>query len=180
MNIYIVRHGQTDWNVEGRYGGRIDVPLNKKGLEQAYLTKEKLQDIIFDKIYSSPLIRAITTAKIIRDQNIIIDKRIIERNNGDLEGKLKTEIKEKIDFNDPNSTKYNIESITEFRERIYDFLDEVSSDTISNNVLIVTHAGVGIYARCYFEGDPFDGDYSKYKINNCESIKYSVRRKIRS
>ena len=96
MNIYIVRHGQTDWNVEGRYGGRIDVPLNKKGLEQAYLTKEKLQDIIFDKIYSSPLIRAITTAKIIRDQNIIIDKRIIERNNGDLEGKLKTEIKEKI------------------------------------------------------------------------------------
>ena len=41
------------------------------------------------------------------------------------------------------------------------------------NILIVTHAGVGIYARCYFEGEPNNNDYSKYKIKNCEIIKYN-------
>ena len=40
MNIYIVRHGQTDYNVNGRYGGRIDVPLNKNGISEAYNVKE--------------------------------------------------------------------------------------------------------------------------------------------
>lgn len=40
------------------------------------------------------------------------------------------------------------------------------------NILVVTHAGVGIYARCYFEGEPSNNDYSKYKIKNCEVIKY--------
>ena len=176
MNIYIVRHGQTNWNKEGRYTGRLNIQINDKGIEQAYITKEKLKNITFDKIYSSPLIRAIKTAKIIRNQDIIIDERIIERSNGDLEGKLKTEIKDIIDFNDPNSNKYNIEPIDKFRKRINNFLDEITSDLTSNNILIVTHAGVGIYMRCYFEGEPPNKNYNKYKINNCEIIKYNDKR----
>lgn len=168
--IYIVRHGQTDYNVEGRYAGRIDVPLNDKGIEQANIIKEELKDIQFDKVYCSPLNRAITTAHIISNQDLIIDDRIIERNNGLLEGKLKTEINEVIDFNDPNEKRYDIENIMDFRKRIYDFFDEISR--LDGNILVVTHAGVGIYARCYFEGEPLNNDYSKYKIKNCEVIKY--------
>lgn len=170
--IYIVRHGQTDWNLNGRYGGRIDVPLNKKGIEQAYSIKEELKNIKFDKVFTSPLIRAYTTAQIICDNEIIKDDRIIERSNGDLEGKLKTEIKDKIDFNDPCETKYNIESIVDFRERINNFFDDITRNFKGKNILVVTHAGVGIYARCYFEGDPLDKDYTKYKLKNCEVIKY--------
>ena len=45
MKIYIVRHGQTDYNVNGRYGGRLDVPLNETGIKEAYVVKEKLKDI---------------------------------------------------------------------------------------------------------------------------------------
>lgn len=172
MNIYIVRHGQTDYNVNGRYGGRIDVPLNEVGKVQALEIKEQLKDIKFDKVYSSPLSRAYETAKTITNHDIILDDRIIERSNGDMEGKLKSEITEKVDFNDPNEKRYNIESITDFRNRINDFLDDITSDTTSENILIVTHAGVGIYMRCYFEGEPVNGDYMIYKIKNCEVIKY--------
>ena len=173
MNIYIVRHGQTDYNVNGRYGGRLDVPLNDVGIKQAYELKEKLKNIKFDRVYSSPLKRAYDTAKIITDDKIIIDDRIQERSNGKLEGKLKSEINEVIDFNDPNEKRYNIESIGDFRKRIDSFLDDI---TMSNEgtVLIVTHAGVGIYMRCYFGGEPLDGNYSSYKIGNCEVIRYGL------
>lgn len=169
--IYVVRHGQTDYNVEGRYGGRIDIPLNEEGRRQAEIVKELLKNIKFDLVFSSPLIRAYETANIIADSDIIKDDRLIERNNGDLEGKLKSEIKEIIDFNNPNFNKYNIESITDFRKRVYDFLNEITNYK-NKNILIVTHAGVGIYIRCYFEGEPIDNDYSKYKIKNCEVLKY--------
>ena len=170
--IYIVRHGQTNWNLEGRYAGRKDIPLNDKGIEQANIIKEELKSIKFDKVFSAPLSRAYQTAKIICDNEIIIDDRIIERSNGDLEGKLKTEIIMEIDFNDPNEKNYNIESIIDFRKRINNFFDEITSLYKDENILIITHAGVGIYARCYFEGEPNNNDYSKYKIKNCEIIKY--------
>lgn len=170
--IYIVRHGQTDYNLEGRYAGRIDVELNEKGIEQANIIKEALKNIHFDMVFSSPLKRALTTASIITNNEIIVDNRIIERSNGKLEGKLKTEINDDIDFNDPNLTKYNIENINDFRNRIYNFFDEITKYK-DKNILVVTHAGVGIYARCYFEGEPINNDYSKYKIKNCEVIKYN-------
>lgn len=169
--IYIVRHGETDYNVEGRYGGRIDVELNSKGIEQAYTLQNELKDIRFDKVISSPLKRALKTAQIITDSEITIDERIIERDNGELEGKLKQDCPPNIDFNNPN-TGYGIESIIYFRKRIFDFFDEITEKYKGKNVLIVTHAGVGIYARCYFEGEPRDKNYSIYKIKNCEVVKY--------
>lgn len=170
--IYIVRHGQTDYNVEGRYGGRIDTELNQKGIEQAYELHEKLKNIKFDIVFSSPLQRAYKTAEIICKNTIIKDERIIERDNGELEDKLKTEITEKIDFNDPNEKRYNIESILDFRKRINDFFEEITEKYRGKNVLVVTHAGVGIYARCFFEGEPRDGNYMQYKLNNCEVLEY--------
>ena len=93
--IYIVRHGQTNLNVEGRYGGRIDTPLNKEGIAQAKKLKEKFKNIKLDIVITSPLIRTIQTANEITSKEKITDERIIERSNGDLEGKLKSEITEK-------------------------------------------------------------------------------------
>lgn len=182
--IYIVRHGQTDYNVESRYGGRIDIDINSKGIEQAYETKEKLRGIKFDRIISSPLTRALHTARIITNNNpnIEIDERIIERDNGDLEGRLKTDINRElkqrneppIDFNDPNERRYNIENILDFRNRIYRFLNSIIKNYNGENILIVTHAGVGLYMRCYFEGEPPKKDYSVYKLNNGEFLRYNV------
>ena len=170
--IYIVRHGQTEYNVVGRYGGRIDVPLNENGINQAYELRDVLKNIKFDFVFSSPLKRALETAKIICNNDIIKDDRLIERNNGDLEGKLKTEIDEFPDFNNPNETRYNIENIVDFRNRIYDFFNEIKNQYRGKNVLVVTHAGVGIYARCFFEGEPQDNNYMNYKMANCAVLKY--------
>ena len=170
--IYIVRHGQTDFNVNGIYGGRKDISLNEEGIKQAYELREKLKDVKFDFVFSSPLKRSLETASIICNNEIIKDDRIIERSNGDLEGKLKAEINDIPDFNNPNEKRYNIENIVDFRNRIYNFLNDITQIYKGKNILVVTHAGVGIYARCFFEGEPSDGNYKYYKMANCEVVKY--------
>ena len=171
--IYITRHGETEWNVEGRCAGRTDVELNETGLKQAQEIKEKLSNIKIDRVISSPLKRAYQTAKIISDKDIIIDDRIIERCNGELEGKLRSEAPKDIDFNDPN-VGYGIESIIDFRNRIENFCKELEIKYKNQNVLVVTHAGVSIYIRCYFEGEPKDNNYSNYRLKNCEIIEYNI------
>ena len=84
--IYVVRHGQTDWNIEHRIQGHQDIPLNDKGVEEANFLKDELSDIDFDLVFSSPLKRAYKTAEIITKKPIRIDDRLIERYNGKLEG----------------------------------------------------------------------------------------------
>lgn len=170
--IYIVRHGQTNWNLEGRYQGRIDIELNEKGKEQAQEIREKLKEIKFDKVVSSPLKRALETAKIITNGPIEIDERIIERCNGELEGKLKNECQNMVDFCDENEQRLGIESLKHFRTRITSFLDEIKEKYTGKNILIVTHAGVSIYVKCYFDGEPIDGNYNNYKLKNCEVLEY--------
>ena len=170
--IYIVRHGQTDYNVNGRYGGRIDVPLNEKGTSNAKKLKDKFKGIKFDYIFCSPLTRTVQTLKEITDKDFMADERIIERCNGELEGKLKSEIEVEIDFNDPNETRMGVENINDFRKRIKEFFEEISKKYKGKNILVVTHAGVSIYARCFFEGEPVDGNYNNLKLKNCEVLEY--------
>jgi broad specificity phosphatase PhoE len=81
--IYLVRHGQTDWNVEGRNQGHTDIELNQMGIEQATQLAEQLRNIRFDNVFSSPLKRAMKTAEIIHSGGeVVYDVRIIERCNG--------------------------------------------------------------------------------------------------
>ncbi len=171
--IYIVRHGQTDSNVEGRLAGRIDVKLNEVGIKQAEEVRDKLKGIKFDKVFSSPLNRAYTTAKIICNNRVYKDARIIERSNGDLDGRLKKDIKEDIDYSDPNEKRYNIENVVDFKNRVFDFFEEITKKYKGKNVLVVTHAGVGLYVRCFFEGEPKDGNILNYKLKNCEVLEYN-------
>lgn len=170
--IYIVRHGQTNWNLEGRYQGRIDIELNETGINQAKVIHEELKNIKFDKVFSSPLKRAYKTAEIICDDDIVKDERLIERCNGKLEGTLKNKISKNINFNEREKTKLGIEPIDEFRSRIDSFFNEIVNEYKGKNILVVTHAGVSIYVRCFFEGEPSDGDYNGYKLKNCEVLKY--------
>lgn len=176
--IYIVRHGETDWNVEGRYQGRQDTELNEKGRSQAREIKEKLKDVKFDKIISSPLKRAYETAEIIANGfPIEVDSRLIERSNGELEGKLREEIHQIVNYNDPKETRYGIENINDLRARVFDFCKHLEEISEGKNVLVVTHAGVCIYVRCYFEGEPPEMNYRSYRLNNCEVITYEGMKK---
>lgn len=95
MILYVIRHGETKWNVERRLQGRSDVELNEYGIYLAKVTAEALKDVNFDVIYSSPLIRAYKTAEIIkgdRNINIITDDRLKEMSFGIYEGLPSNEV----------------------------------------------------------------------------------------
>lgn len=90
MELYIVRHGKTEWNKEKRLQGSVDIALAEEGRELARISSENMKGIAFDRIYSSPLSRAYETARILRrDRNIpiMIDERLKELHFGDAEGR---------------------------------------------------------------------------------------------
>lgn len=89
--IYIFRHGQTDYNVTRRVMGQLDIPLNETGRTQAIELANKISEEPIQAIYTSPLLRAKQTAQILADKigiPIIPDKRLMERNNGKLQGHI--------------------------------------------------------------------------------------------
>lgn len=170
--IYVVRHGQTDWNIEGRNQGHTDIELNQTGIAQARELARKLEEIQFDLVISSPLKRALKTAEIIRPGSILCDERIKERFNGELEGR--TDAASLVNFSDPNDTRYGIEPLPLFRKRIREFWDEILQKYKGKNLLIVTHAGVVIYTQAYFKGEPEDGNYLSYKTGNGEVLQLKI------
>ncbi len=90
MKIYLARHGQTDWNLEMRAQGRIDLSLNATGRAQAEEMRENIKDLEFDAVYASPLKRAAETAEIAVGDRYDINYHdlLIERSFGDFEGKI--------------------------------------------------------------------------------------------
>ena len=93
MKVYLMRHGETDYNKKGLIQGTLDIPLNEFGLELAEKTKEgfEKEGLTFDYCYCSPLIRARQTAEIIlrgTDTPLSYDERIREMNFGEGEGQI--------------------------------------------------------------------------------------------
>ena len=85
-----LRHGVTDWNRQGRFQGRTDIPLNDDGIAQAHVAAERLLHVSFDHVVASPLARALKTAEIIAsamDKPLDVDDGIIECDFGSLEGR---------------------------------------------------------------------------------------------
>lgn len=181
MDIYVVRHGQTDYNKKHVFQGRIDIPLNETGIEQAKKTALKFENIKVDMILVSPLKRAIQTADYINDITkapIQIEERLIERCFGDMEGQQNREdwnIKMMLDYNE-NYTNENIEPIKELFERVYKFLDDIIEKYKDKTVVLVTHGGVSQPIECYFNGMPEVPDYEHLEaltLKNCEVRKYT-------
>ncbi len=157
MKLYIARHGETDWNKVNKIQGREDISMNQKGIEQVMKVSEGLKNIKFEKIYSSPLDRALQTAKLISgSEDIIIDETIYEIGFGALEGLEYGDIrgKEKKDLNDDQEKIWNFfeaphkykpieggESYEDLINRVNKFLKEMKSKHAKNeNVLVVTHS----------------------------------------
>ncbi len=175
MKIYVTRHGQTDWNVEGKTQGRADIELNEVGISQAKQTKEALKNKNIDLIICSPLKRAKQTAEIInegRNIPIIYDEQIMERNFGEFEGK-KIKFDEFWDYN-INPKYEKAETIKEIIGRISNFLDGIKGKYKDKNILLVTHGGVSIAINCYFKGIPVDGKLINYCLQNCEVQEFEI------
>ncbi len=181
MRIYIVRHGQVPHNALGQYN-TDDEDLTEVGINQAEELKEKIKNITFDIIISSPLIRAKHTANIININNkkIITDSRIKERSCGDLSGKP-LEITNRDEYWNYNTTiQYGTsENIKLFFERVFEFLDELKTKEY-DSVLIVAHSGVSKAFNAYFDGIK-DGNFLNRGLKNCEIKEYKLqKRKSRS
>lgn len=184
MNIYIVRHGETDWNVQLKLQGRSDIPLNATGIEQARLTGEGLKQtgICFDKVYSSPLQRAVKTAELISgfdSSNIIKENRIIEFSFGKAEGSTPEERQTNPDFaqiknfftNPPAySPAEGAESFDEVFARTSSFWEEeirsLSSSPRNKNILVVTHGGTLQTLLMHIDGRSLK-DFWKVSFPNC-------------
>jgi len=141
--IYLVRHGQTDWNVEKKTQGHADIPLNEKGRKQAKSLSSNISKLGVEKIVSSDLLRAKETAEILNKVfgvSLVFDKRLREINYGDLEGIPRDTLKPEMwDIFNKTPEKLNAEPFVDVFTRIKTFFDELS-DT-NENILVVTHGG---------------------------------------
>lgn len=135
MKIYLVRHGETNFNKVKKFQGWDDIPLNENGINLAQKTAVELKNIHFDAAFSSPLQRAHLTAEIIlKNRNIQIqtDNRLIEINLGKSEGDSHEEAKNNVHHPLHNflcdSGNYNpmdgSESFDDVKKRVFDFLND--------------------------------------------------------
>ena len=179
MEILLTRHGQTEWNLLKKVQGKADIELNEKGIQQAEETRDSLKNEKIDLILCSPLKRAIQTAEIInqeRNIKMIIDERVSERDFGEFEGMPNTD----FDFNAFWSYKQNLkydkaENIKDFFRRVYNFLDNIKNEYDGKRILIVSHAGISIPVKCYFEGIPNAETLLPLCLGNCEVARYSYK-----
>lgn len=158
MKIYLMRHGETDYNKKGLIQGQLDVPLNENGIRLAKLTRDgfRREGLSFDLAYCSPLIRARKTAEILlegTDTPVIYDERIREMNFGEGEGVLLKDIDVKpelanIDALFHNPPAYRATSVGESYEalfaRVESFLEQeiYPKEGQYENILVCCHGGI--------------------------------------
>ena len=189
--LFIIRHGQTEMNNAKVLQGRTDLPLNAKGMEQAEEAGKWFREkgISFDRIYSSPLIRAVQTALLatgvtIEDMDrmlskeksewpdhVQIDERLIEMDYGPYEGMgLKNPPPEIIAFfSDFQNTPApdGMEPLEKVVERSGDFLEEIRAEAAQKNILISTHAIAMKGLLEYLTPESNGAYWSKY-VGNCD------------
>lgn len=152
--FYVIRHGQTEWNLEGRIQGQLDSNLTEEGEEQAKKTAKKLLGVNFSAVYSSDLHRAKQTANILAlERKIALRTTALlrERYMGILQGKTRQEMSQKlINLLDQLDQMYKlkqknpdikIEDWQEVASRSLRFIRQAAVAHHGENVLVVTHSG---------------------------------------
>lgn len=176
MRLYVVRHGETDYNKERKIQGHINIPLNENGKNQAIKVRDDLKNKHIDLIITSPLDRAFTTASIISDGKIPIvkDKRLKERYLGTLEG-ANVEKYDRFKYNDMilNFTEENVESVRDVYNRVGSLLRNIDKYN-KNNILLVTHSGIMNSIYYYFNELPENKNLYRQIANNCEVLEYNL------
>jgi len=159
--LILARHGETQWNVEEVFRGRIDVKLNENGIKQAELLAEYLSNLKIDDIYSSPLKRALKTAEVIAGHHgleVKIAPGLIDLDYGKWQGLPHQEVKDKYKelyrewISQPDQIRIpDGESLNDVRERaIYVVNDAVAKH--EGNVVLVSHRVVNKVLICALLG----------------------------
>lgn len=179
--FYVVRHGETEWNVKGLIQGQGDSPLTDKGVLQVKEAAKELKNIHFDVFFSSDLLRAKRTAEIIALEHklaVSTTKLLRERNYGHLDGKSTKELTKIYKIYDRLSDlerfKYkiakDIESDEEVIGRFITFIREVAISHNNKTVFIATHAGVMRALLVHLGWLTYKGFLTK-RIHNASYIK---------
>ena len=164
--LILIRHGETDWNVQGRIQGHVDIPLNSTGLAQARAVGERFRDEHVDRVVSSDLGRAMQTAQPIaraRGVNPFPEPALRERHLGVLQGLTGDEAQQRIaqvwrsfKSRDPAQPLEAGESLAEFATRAVAALKAIAVQYAGQRIAVVTHGGVLDAAYREAVGMPLD------------------------
>ena len=171
--LILIRHGQTDMNKDQLYYGRLDVPINETGKEQAENTRKNLVEleIDYDKIYSSPMKRAYETAEILNYKNLEIEKddELREMDFGIFEGLSYKEIikkypeeMEKLKKDWKTYSYVTGENPFMLQKRALKFLEKIDKN---KNNMVVTHWGIICTLLSFLFSSELEG-YWKYQVKN--------------
>jgi len=176
--LYVIRHGQTEWNVQNRVCGRADVELTEEGRQQARDAAGQLVGKNITRVIVSPLKRTQQTARLLlegagMDMPMELDARIMEHDFGANDG---------IDRRDPDFLvcrrhvplkQPGGESVFQVVHRVYSLIDEVKASVDTGNVLFVCHGAVSRVIRSYFV-DMTNEEFFSYLAGNCELVEYEL------
>lgn len=146
MNIYLLRHGETDWNTAGRLQGHVDIPLNQNGIQQIECVASTLAELnpCIDIIISSPLLRAQKSAEIVAEKlnlkknDIVTEPLFIERGFGIGEGMIWKEANEKFGVgNFPG-----MEPWEKLLQRAKTAFNQTAAKYEGHNILILSHGAI--------------------------------------
>ncbi|MDD3519747.1 MAG: histidine phosphatase family protein [Actinomycetota bacterium] len=161
FKLFLVRHGKTKWNIEGRYQGVTNTNLTSEGVQQAKLSALYLSKVKFSGIYSSPLGRAVETAeafKKVLKKGYVIRENLKEINFGKWEGLKFDEINERYNYDyqnwlkDPYSNPpTDGESFIALTKRALGELRRIFEENPDNsNILIISHGGLIVSLLVYW------------------------------
>lgn len=167
--IYVIRHGETNLNKQGRLQGRWGLPLNEEGIKQAESLKDELKEVTFNYVISSPQERAVQTAEIATGLKAMTDERLDVFDLGQAD-RLKVE-EVVMSGIVPDSNVYKgVENIQQYMKRVFAFMTELE-DKYKNkdvNILLSGHKCTTGSVGAYFNGIPEDGDILKHSSKNGE------------
>ncbi len=183
MRIFIVRHGQTKWNLEKRAQYDKPVPLNKTGKTQASILAQNFKNVHLTHIYASPTVRTMQTARIIAKFHrlkVIAGISFIERNPGELVSLSETEIRQRIPDLEQQRVKNGIdwrppgkggETIRELQKRVnLAFKNLLKKHNKDDVILLVTHAAtIKSIVHNVHDGKPEDFFHAK-AFENAEIV----------
>ena len=184
MILHFIRHGQTEWNVKRLFQGRMDIPVNEVGRQQAKDAAKRLrgEGVRFVRVISSPLVRALETASIISGfdkDRIETDDRLAEMEFGPLDGTAfdaDTPFLQTF-FHDPEASRPldGMESYDELLARTDDFLKDICRQAApgDDHVLILTHGALLRALVSHLDHIPLK-DFWGIRFDNCESVCYRI------
>lgn len=164
-SLVLIRHGETDWNLEGRYQGQADPPLNARGIAQAEQLAERLLNVGLELLYTSPLRRATQTAHIIAERlalPVYAEPRLMEIHLGEWQTRLTSEVERLYPwlFHLWRTQPWEVtppggERLEQVQARVYAAIDEILQRHPRQTIGIVAHRIPIALIKIRFQGlDP--------------------------